>query len=167
MLSHRNFPFYFLPRWAFNVDSLWQASYVLLTTPDSKVHGANLGPPLGPTGPRWAPHVGPWTLLSGRVLNCSREPDRPESPLALAATEQAQWLRLPAPSLPICFDGIIRLSSDQSFAGLPSYLSPQLEYSGRQTAIFSCWLGQCAPLLEQRDFVPSCWTNYRSTNSTT
>ena len=59
MLSHRNFPFYFLPRWAFNVDSLWQASYVLLTTPDSKVHGANLGPPWArqdPGGPHMLAH---------------------------------------------------------------------------------------------------------------
>ena len=40
---------------------------VLDASPDSKVHGANMGPIWGRQGPG-GPHVGPWTLLSGRVL---------------------------------------------------------------------------------------------------
>ena len=32
--------------------------------PDSKVHGVHLGP----AGPRWAPMLAPWTLLSGQLL---------------------------------------------------------------------------------------------------
>ena len=47
--------------------STW-CRYVSNINPDSKVHGANMGPIWGRQGPGW-PMSPPWTLLSG---NCSK-----------------------------------------------------------------------------------------------
>ena len=46
-------------------DSLWD-QLVKITFPDSKVHGANMGPIWGRQGPG-GPMLTPWNLLSGLI----------------------------------------------------------------------------------------------------
>ena len=47
---------------------VFQTTSSIMTLPDSKLDGANMGTHLGPVGPRWGPMLAPWTLLSGIQL---------------------------------------------------------------------------------------------------
>ena len=50
--------------WGHNHRNTWH------NTPDSKVHGANMGP-LGSSRPQMGPMLAPWTLLSGTGSGCT------------------------------------------------------------------------------------------------